>query len=64
MSKHRRKYTREFKVEIVESVLKGRSILELPKKMKYTPDLLPDGKANIWRESSMEHQLLIQSFVS
>jgi transposase-like protein len=37
MSKHRRKYTRDFKIEMVESVLKGRSILELAKENEIYP---------------------------
>ena len=37
MSKYRRKYSKDFKIELVESVLKGRSILELAKENEYIP---------------------------
>ncbi len=40
MSIHRRKYTKDFKIEIVESALKGRSILELAKENDIYPGLI------------------------
>ena len=49
MSKHRRKYTRDFKVEMVESVLKGRSILELAKENEIYPGLITR-----WKSQYME----------
>ena len=49
MSKHRRKYTRDFKIEMVESVLKGRSILELAKENEIYPGLITR-----WKSQYME----------
>jgi len=40
MSIHRRKYSKDFKIELVESVLKGRSILELAKENDMYPGLI------------------------
>jgi len=40
MSIHRRKYSREFKIEMVESALSGCSILELAKKNDIYPGLI------------------------
>ena len=40
MVSKRRKYTKDFKIEIVESVLKGRSILEVAKKNEIYPGLI------------------------
>jgi len=40
MSIHRRKYTKDFKIEMVESALKGRSILELAKENDIYPGLI------------------------
>jgi len=44
MSKRRRKYTKDFKIEIVESVLKGRSILEVAKENEIYPGLITKWK--------------------
>ena len=49
MSKHRRKYNKDFKIEIVESVLKGRSILELAKENEIYPGLITR-----WKSQYME----------
>ena len=49
MSKHRRKYTRDFKIEMVESVLKGRSTLELAKENEIYPGLITR-----WKSQHME----------
>ena len=49
MSKHRRKYTRDFKIEMVESVLKGRSTLELAKENEIYPGLITK-----WKSQYME----------
>jgi len=40
MSIHRRKYSKDFKIEMVESALKGRSILELAKENDIYPKLI------------------------
>ena len=40
MSKQRRKYTKDFKIEIVESVLKGQSTLEVAKENEIYPGLI------------------------
>ena len=40
MSKHRRKYNKDFKIEMVESVLKGRSTLVLAKENDIYPGLI------------------------
>ena len=40
MSKQRRKYTKDFKIEIVESVLKGKSTLEVAKENEIYPGLI------------------------
>ena len=40
MSIHRRKYTKDFKIEMVESVLKGRSTLEIAKENDIYPGLI------------------------
>jgi len=40
MSNHRRKYTKSFKIEMVENVLKGRSILEIAKENEIYPGLI------------------------
>jgi len=40
MSKYRRKYTRDFKIEIVESVLKGASTLEVARENDIYPGLI------------------------
>ena len=45
MSKHRRKYTRDFKIEMVESVLKGRSTLEIAKENEIYPGLITKWKS-------------------
>ena len=39
MSIHRRKYSKEFKIEMVENALSGRSILELAKENDIYPGL-------------------------
>jgi transposase len=49
MSKQRRKYTRDFKIEVVESVLKGRSTLELAKENEIYPGLITK-----WKKQYME----------
>ncbi len=49
MSKHRRKYTRDFKIEMAESVLKGRSTLELAKENEIYPGLITK-----WKSQYME----------
>ena len=60
MGKHRRKYPRELKVELVERVLAGREALEVAKEEDISPDLIGKWKTkeNIWRESSMGHQAI------
>ena len=45
MSMHRRKYTRDFKIEMVESVLKGRSTLEIAKENEIYPGLITKWKS-------------------
>lgn len=40
MSIHRRKYTKEFKIEMVESALSGHSIIELAKNNEVSPGLI------------------------
>jgi transposase-like protein len=40
MGIHRRKYTRDFKIEMVESTLSGRSILKLAKENEIYPGLI------------------------
>ena len=40
MGIHRRKYTKDFKIEMVESVLKGRSTLEVAKENDIYPRLI------------------------
>ncbi len=40
MSIHRRKYSKDFKIELVESALKGRSMLELAKENDIYPGLI------------------------
>ena len=40
MSIHRRKYTKEFKIEMVESTLSGHSIIELAKENDIYPGLI------------------------
>lgn len=45
MSIHRRKYTKDFKIEMVESTLKGRSILELAKENDIYPALITRWKS-------------------
>jgi len=40
MSKYRRKYSKDFKIELVESALKGRSALELVKENDIYPGLI------------------------
>ena len=45
MSKHRRKYTRDFKIEMVESVLRGRSTLEIAKENEIYPGLITKWKS-------------------
>ena len=61
MSIHRRKYTKDFKIEMVESVLKGRSILEIAKENEIYPGLITrwkrqylDGKFHGTSESDTE----------
>ena len=49
MSKQRRKYTRDFKIEVVESVLRGRSTLELAKENEIYPGLITK-----WKSQYME----------
>ena len=44
MSMHRRKYSKDFKIELVESVLKGRSALELAKENDIYPRLITKWK--------------------
>ncbi|MBA7637841.1 hypothetical protein ES703_45490 [subsurface metagenome] len=44
MSIHRRKYTKDFKIEMVESTLKGRSIIELAKENDIYPGLITKWK--------------------
>lgn len=44
MSKKRRKYTRDFKIEEVESVLRGRSTPELAKENEIYPGLITKWK--------------------
>lgn len=44
MSKHRRKYTKDFKIEIVESILKGRSTLEVARENEIYPGLISKWK--------------------
>ena len=44
MSKHRRKYTKDFKVEIVESILKGANILEVARENEIYPGLISKWK--------------------
>jgi len=39
MSKYRRKYSKDFKIELVESALKGRSMLELAKENDIYPEI-------------------------
>ncbi|GAI76572.1 unnamed protein product, partial [marine sediment metagenome] len=51
MSIHRRKYTRDFKIEMVESALKGRSILELAKENEIYPGLITR-----WKSQYMERK--------
>jgi transposase-like protein len=46
---HRRKYTKVFKIEIVESVLKGHSTLELAKENEIYPGLITR-----WKKQYME----------
>ena len=40
MSIHRRKYTKEFKIEMVESALQGHTILEVAKNNDLSPGLI------------------------
>lgn len=61
MSIHRRKYTKEFKIEMVESTLSGRSILELAKENDIYPGLITrwkrqylDGKSHGTSASDMQ----------
>jgi len=49
MSKHRRKYSKDFKIKVVESVLKGRSILEIAKENEIYPGLITR-----WKKQYME----------
>jgi transposase-like protein len=44
MSNHRRKYTKDFKVEIVESILKGASTLEVARENEIYPGLISKWK--------------------
>ena len=44
MSKHRRKYTKDYKIEIVEGILKGRSILEVARGNEIYPGLISKWK--------------------
>jgi len=44
MSIHRRKYSKDFKIEMVESALSGRSILELAKENDIYPGLITKWK--------------------
>jgi len=53
MSKHRRKYAKDYKIEIVGSILKGHSILEVARENEIYPGLISkwkrqylDGKFN------------------
>lgn len=52
MSIHRRKYTREFKIEMVESALSGCSILELAKENDIYPGLITRWKRQYLDEKS------------
>ena len=49
MGKHRRKYPRELKIELVEKVLAGREALEVSKQEDISPDLI--GK---WKREYLE----------
>ncbi len=49
MKTHRRKHTKDFKIEMVESVLKGRSILEIAKENEIYPGLITR-----WKRQYME----------
>jgi transposase-like protein len=49
MASKRRKYTRDFKIEVVESVLKGRSTLEVAKENEIYPGLITK-----WKRQYME----------
>jgi len=40
MSKNRRKYTKDFKIEIVENIMKGASTLEVAKENEISPGLI------------------------
>jgi transposase-like protein len=40
MSKNRRKYTKDFKIEIVENIMKGASTLEVAKENEIYPGLI------------------------
>ena len=44
MSSHRRKYTRDFKIEILESILKGSNTLEVARENDIYPGLISKWK--------------------
>jgi transposase-like protein len=56
MSKNRRKYTKDFKIEMVESVLKGSSTLEVAKENEIYPGLITKWKRQYLDGSSTEQK--------